>query len=142
MESNKETGAEEAQEKESPVSVYYLQNELFPELPSEDVMTSWVRAAAERPVNITIRFVDKEEGYELNSRYRHKDYATNVLTFDYQHEPVVEADIVICVPVLVEQAKEQQKTFLQHLCHLIVHGTLHAHGYDHITEEQANDGTP
>ena len=101
MESNKETEAEEAQEKESPVSVYYLQNELFPELPSEDVMTSWVRAAAERPVNITIRFVDKEEGYELNSRYRHKDYATNVLTFDYQHEPVVEADIVICVPVLV-----------------------------------------
>ena len=94
MESNKETEAEEAQEKESPVSVYYLQNELFPELPSEDVMTSWVRAAAERPVNITIRFVDKEEGYELNSRYRHKDYATNVLTFDYQHEPVVELSLI------------------------------------------------
>ena len=62
MESNNEAGAEEAQDKESPVSVYYLQNELFPELPSEDVMTSWVAAAAERPVNIKNRFVDKEEG--------------------------------------------------------------------------------
>ena len=88
--------------------------------------------------SIFILFIHAAFHQHDNSRYRHKDYATNVLTFDYQHEPVVEADIVICVPVLVEQAKEQQKTFLQHLCHLIVHGTLHAHGYDHITEEQAN----
>lgn len=120
------------------ISVDFQQQELFPELPAESVMASWVEAAAERDVEMTIRFVDRDEGYELNSTYRHKDYATNVLTFDYQHEPVVQADLVICVPVLVEQAKEQGKTFLAHLCHLIVHGTLHAHGYDHITDEEAN----
>lgn len=120
------------------VSVDFQQTELFPELPEESVMTSWVEAAAERDTEITIRFVDRNEGYELNSTYRHKNYATNVLTFDYQHEPVVQADLVICVPVLVEQAKEQGKTFLAHLCHLIVHGTLHAHGYDHMTDEEAN----
>lgn len=120
------------------ISVDFQQQELFPELPAESVMASWVEAAAERDIEMTIRFVDRDEGYELNSTYRHKDYATNVLTFDYQHEPVVQADLVICVPVLVEQAKEQGKTFLAHLCHLIVHGTLHAHGYDHITDEEAN----
>lgn len=120
------------------ISVDFQQQELFPELPAESVMASWVEAAAERDVEMTIRFVDRDEGYELNNTYRHKDYATNVLTFDYQHEPVVQADLVICVPVLVEQAKEQGKTFLAHLCHLIVHGTLHAHGYDHITDEEAN----
>lgn len=120
------------------ISVDFQQTDLFPELPAESVMASWVEAAAERDVEMTIRFVDKEEGFLLNKTYRHKDYATNVLTFDYQHKPVVQADLVICVPVLIEQAKEQGKTFLAHLCHLIVHGTLHAHGYDHITDEEAN----
>ena len=123
---------------EPRVSVEFQQRELFPELPDEKTMAAWVAAAAERDVEITIRFVDEAEGVDLNSRYRHKDYATNVLTFDYEHEPVVRADLAICVPVLVRQAREQGKTFLAHLCHLIVHGTLHAHGYDHVTQEQAD----
>ncbi len=125
------------EEKKIPVQIEFQQNELFPELPSESLMTSWVEAAAERPCELTVRFVDREEGYALNSQYRGKDYATNVLTFDYQHEPVVQADLVICVPVLAEQAREQKKDFLFHLCHLLVHGTLHAHGYDHIEEADA-----
>ena len=134
MESEEQEKAGQAPE----VQAESQQNELFPELPPESTMTRWVAAAAERPVERTIRFVDEDEGFERNSHYRHKDYATNVLTFDYQHEPVVQADLVICVPVLVRQAAEQGKTFLAHLCHLIVHGTLHAHGYDHMTDEQAN----
>ena len=119
------------------VNVFFQQNELFPELPGEPLMTSWVASASERDIELTIRFVDEEEGFQLNSQFRHKDYATNVLTFDYQHEPTVIADLAICVPVLHRQAEEQGKTFLSHLCHLIIHGTLHAHGYDHETEEQA-----
>ena len=124
-------------EKNLNANVFFQQNELFPELPEEALMTSWVVCASERDIELTIRFVDEEEGFQLNSQYRHKDYATNVLTFDYQHEPTVLADLAICVPVLHRQAEEQGKTFLSHLCHLIIHGTLHAHGYDHETEQQA-----
>ena len=95
------------------------------ELPCRAKMERWIRAALERDAAFTIRFVDEVEGRELNATYRHKDYATNVLTFDYAHEPRVEADIVICVPVLQRQAREQLKTFEAHLAHLIVHGVLH-----------------
>lgn len=107
------------------------------ELPCRAKMERWIRAALERDAAFTIRFVDEVEGRELNATYRHKDYATNVLTFDYAHEPRVEADIVICVSVLQRQARDQLKTFEAHLAHLIVHGVLHAHGYDHLNEEEA-----
>ena len=106
-------------------------------LPTRADMTQWVKAALEVPANICVRFVGEEEGYELNKTYRGKDYATNVLTFDYQHEPSAEADIVICTPVMVREAKEQHKSFRSHLAHLLVHSTLHAQGWDHGTDEEA-----
>ena len=78
-------------------------------LPHRSTMARWIRAALELDGEFTVRFVDEEEGRELNHQFRRKDYATNVLTFDYQREPVVMADIVICPAVLERQAAEQQK---------------------------------
>lgn len=106
-------------------------------LPPRAEMRKWVLAALSVPAQFCVRFVGQEEGYELNKTYRGKNYATNVLTFDYQHEPIAEADIVICTPVLEREAKEQNKTFRSHLAHLLVHSTLHAQGWDHETDEEA-----
>ena len=82
-----------------------------------------------------VRIVDADEGQALNREYRGKDYATNVLTFDYAIEPVVMADLVLCAPVVAREAKEQKKTLAAHYAHLLVHGTLHAQGWDHETGE-------
>ena len=100
-------------------------------------VTRWIRHALESPAEITVRIVDAEEGQTLNRDYRQKDYATNVLTFDYTMEPVVTADLVLCAPVVAQEAKEQGKTLEAHYAHLIVHGTLHAQGWDHDLEEDA-----
>jgi probable rRNA maturation factor len=97
----------------------------------------WVRAALEAPAQITVRIVDAEEGRTLNREFRHKDYATNVLTFDYQHQPLVVADLVLCAPVVEREAAEQRRTLEAHYAHLLVHGTLHAQGYDHEAEDEA-----
>ena len=97
----------------------------------------WVRAALERPGEITVRIVGAEEGQALNRDFRHKDYATNVLTFDYQHEPVVVADLILCAPVVAQEAKAQRMAIAAHYAHLLVHGTLHAQGYDHEDEADA-----
>ena len=78
-----------------------------------------------------MRIVGEEEGRTLNREYRHKDYATNVLTFDYVQEPAIEADLVLCAPVVEREAKEQKIDLVAHYAHLLVHGTLHAQGYDH-----------
>jgi probable rRNA maturation factor len=91
----------------------------------------WVRAALEGPGEITVRIVDADEGQALNRDFRSKDYATNVLTFDYQHEPVVVADLVLCAPVVAKEARELRVPLAEHYAHLLVHGTLHAQGYDH-----------
>ena len=96
----------------------------------------WIRAALERDGEITVRIVDAEEGRALNLEYRKKDYATNVLTFDYSQEPVVCADLVLCAPVIAKEARENGKTLQAHYAHLVVHGTLHAQGYDHETGER------
>jgi probable rRNA maturation factor len=80
---------------------------------------------------ITVRVVDSEEGRALNLQYRAKDYATNVLTFDYAISPVLCADLVLCAPVLAREAEEQGKDLRAHWVHLLVHGTLHAMGHDH-----------
>jgi probable rRNA maturation factor len=96
----------------------------------------WIRAALEAPAEITVRVVDADEGRELNQGYRRKDYATNVLTFDYQHAPVVVADLVLCAPVVEREAREQGLDLVAHYAHLLVHGSLHAQGYDH---EKARD---
>lgn len=95
----------------------------------------WIRHALATDGEITVRIVDAEEGQTLNRDYRKKDYATNVLTFDYTQEPVVTADLVLCAPVVTQEAKEQKKTLEAHYAHLIVHGTLHAQGWDHETSE-------
>ncbi|XAH24428.1 rRNA maturation RNase YbeY [Xylophilus sp. GW821-FHT01B05] len=96
----------------------------------------WIRHALEADGEITVRIVDAEEGQALNRDYRGKDYATNVLTFDYTQAPFVTADLVLCAPVIAREAKEQRKTLQAHYAHLLVHGTLHAQGWDHETGEE------
>ena len=96
----------------------------------------WVRAALEAPGEITVRIVGAEEGLALNRDYRQKDYATNVLTFDYTAEPVVTADLVLCAPVVEAEALAAGRDLAAHYAHLLVHGTLHAQGYDHEGEDQ------
>ena len=108
-------------------------------LPTRADMRAWMTAALSVPAAFCVRFVGEEEGRELNKTYRSKDYATNVLTFDYQHEPEAQADIVICTSVLVREAKEQDKSFREHLAHLLVHAALHAQGWDHETDEEAEE---
>ena len=98
-------------------------------------VTKWIRHALQTNGEITVRIVDAEEGQTLNREYRKKDYATNVLTFDYTQEPVVTADLVLCAPVVAQEAKEQKKTLQAHYAHLIVHGVLHAQGWDHETSQ-------
>jgi probable rRNA maturation factor len=93
----------------------------------------WVRHALERDGEITVRIVGTQEGQALNRDYRKKDYATNVLTFDYSQAPVVCADLVLCAPVVAQEAKDQNKTLQAHYAHLIVHAALHAQGWDHET---------
>jgi probable rRNA maturation factor len=88
---------------------------------------------------ITVRIVDTEEGQALNASYRKKDYATNVLTFNYMQAPHVAADLVLCAPVVAKEAKENKKTLAAHYAHLLVHGALHAQGFDHETSDADAD---
>ena len=91
----------------------------------------WIRRALAHEADITVRIVDALEAQDLNRSYRGKNYATNVLTFDYAMEPLVHADLVLCAPVIAREAQEQGKSLQAHYAHLIVHGTLHAQGWDH-----------
>lgn len=108
-------------------------------LPLRAQIRAWSRAALNadgmRGGQITIRFVDAEEGQALNREYRGKDYPTNVLSFPYETDPVVLGDLVICAPVVAREAAEQRKTLQAHYAHLVVHGLLHLQGYDHETGE-------
>jgi len=90
-------------------------------------------------VRLTLRLVGAAEGRRLNREFRGRDYATNVLTFEYGADPegTHHGDIVLCVPVLVREAREQRKPLLAHAAHLTVHGVLHALGFDHIGTDQA-----
>jgi probable rRNA maturation factor len=97
---------------------------------------AWVGIALAGAAEIAVRVVGEEEGRELNRQYRRKDYATNVLTFDYAREPMVMADLVLCAPVVQREAAEQGKSLRDHYAHLLVHGTLHAQGYDHEAGER------
>ena len=101
-------------------------------LPRHSV-TRWIRHALESDAEITVRIVGLEEGQALNRDYRQKEDATNVLTFDYSRAPLVTADLVLCAPVVSKEAEENKKTLHDHYAHLLVHGTLHAQGYDHET---------
>jgi probable rRNA maturation factor len=92
----------------------------------------WIGAALDgAAAQITVRIVDEAEGRTLNREFRRKDYPTNVLTFDYEREPAVVADLVLCAPVVAREAREQAKTLQAHYAHLLIHGTLHALGFDH-----------
>jgi len=102
-------------------------------LPSRPLVRRWVRASCERSAQVTVRFVDGDEGRALNAAYRSKDYATNVLSFPYETEPVVMGDLAICLPVVLKEAAAQGKMPTAHFAHLIVHGMLHLQGYDHET---------
>jgi probable rRNA maturation factor len=113
-------------------------------LPKADQL-AWIAAAIDtaqiQTASLALRWVGPQEAQTLNRSYRGKDYATNVLTFEYAHAPVLHADIVICVDVLIAEALgasavlpwsgRQAKSLRQHAAHLIVHGVLHAQGYDH-----------
>ncbi|MEY4726621.1 MAG: Endoribonuclease YbeY [Pseudomonadota bacterium] len=95
-----------------------------------------IRSALAHDAEITVRIVDAQEGQSLNRSYRNKDYATNVLTFDYMQAPRVMADLVLCAPVVAREAKEQGKSLQAHYAHLLIHGALHAQGYDHETSDK------
>jgi probable rRNA maturation factor len=103
----------------------------------------WVQAALFAPAELTLRFVNAAEGQALNRDYREKDYATNVLTFAYNEgEDIADdaptcADIILCTDVLEREAAEQGKSVEEHTAHLVVHGVLHAQGYDHMDDEEA-----
>ena len=100
---------------------------------SRHSVARWIRHALECDAEITVRIVGSDEGQALNRDYRKKDYATNVLTFDYTRAPLVTADLVLCAPVIAKEAKDNKKPLRDHYAHLMVHGTLHAQGYDHET---------
>ncbi len=106
--------------------------ETFADLPPRGTLRRWIKRALDCDAVLTLRFVGAREGRRLNRAFRGKDHATNVLTFDYARPPKVEADIVICVPVVRREAREQRKSLRAHLAHMVVHGTLHAQGYDHL----------
>jgi probable rRNA maturation factor len=97
----------------------------------------WIRAALERPAEITVRVVGAAEGRRLNREFRAIDHATNVLTFDYVHEPIVSADLILCAPVIAREAKAARRDLAAHYAHMLVHGSLHAQGWDHLEEDEA-----
>ncbi len=105
-------------------------------LPSRSQLRQWARAALAGGGQVTIRYVDADEGQSLNRDYRGKDYATNVLSFVYESEPQTVGDLVVCAPVVAREAAAQGKPVEAHHAHLIVHGMLHLQGYDHETGEE------
>jgi len=117
------------------LTVQYASN--APDLPTQAEFRKWARSALNVDAEITLRLVDEAEGHSLNHDYRGKDYATNVLTFALAEEPHLMGDIVLCVPVVLREAGEQNKTPDAHFAHLTVHGILHLRGYDHENEAQA-----
>ena len=103
---------------------------------SATLIKKWVRSAIHCGGLLTLRFVNASEGKKLNLAFRKKDYATNVLTFPYEHsKDILLADIVFCLPVMQKEAKEQTKPLKTHLAHLVIHGCLHAQAYDHANQK-------
>lgn len=119
-----------------------LEDERHQDVLDEEKVECWIQAALEADVTsaeITVRVVDEKEGLALNNQYRGRAYATNVLTFDYAHAPAVMADLIICAPVVEREAKELEKTLEAHYAHLLVHGMLHAQGWDHEEDAEAEE---
>jgi probable rRNA maturation factor len=111
--------------------------ERFRSIPSRSTLARWVRAVLERGARITLVLADTRTARRLNRTYRGRDYATNVLTFGYQQAPVVFADVVVCVAVARTEAAREGKSLRAHLAHLVIHGVLHAQGYDHVRRADA-----
>ena len=111
--------------------------------PVREDVKRWVRTALDPDVvtraDITVRFVEAAEGRALNLEYRGRDYATNVLSFPYEHGGHLAGDLVVCQQVLADEARSQGKSFADHAAHLIVHGTLHLQGWDHETSDADAD---
>ena len=123
------------------LSVQYPDPRLKENLP-RPLLRKAIQAALFAPAELTLRFVDAEEGQTLNRDYRGKVYATNVLTFAYTEDEdaeVTQADIIFCTDVLLSEAQQQKKSVEEHAVHLVVHGVLHAQGYDHETDEEAEE---
>jgi probable rRNA maturation factor len=130
-----------SQKNKLSLSVQFADKSLAEQLPRASIRR-WVQAALFAPAELTIRFVDQAEGQTLNREYRGKDYATNVLTFAYtEDEPDADtqADIVLCSDVLIREANDLSIPVLQHAAHLVVHGVLHAQGYDHEDDADAQE---
>ncbi len=116
-------------------------------LPERAQVRRWALAAHRGPDvdgEVTIRYVDEKEGRTLNRDFRGKDYATNVLTFEHESSPFqpetvknYSADIVICAPVIAREAREQKKSVAAHHGHMVLHGMLHAQGFDHENDTEA-----
>jgi len=119
-----------------PLSLQFADKRHKDTLPRHKV-ARWIKAALDTDAEIAVRLVDAEEGQALNRDFRKKDYATNVLTFDYAQEPVVMADLIICAPVIEQESIEQGKSLEAHYAHMLVHGTLHAQGWDHMKKKEA-----
>lgn len=117
------------------LSVQYVCNKAG--LPLRADFVRWARAALVGGGEIAIRLVEDDEGQALNKEYRGKDYATNVLSFPYDHEPIVSGDLVICPSVVAREAAEQNKPLAAHYAHLVVHGMLHLQGWDHENDADA-----
>ncbi|WMJ10069.1 rRNA maturation RNase YbeY [Nitrosomonas sp. sh817] len=107
------------------------------EAPARPQFRRWVKAALQCDAEVVLRLVDEAEGRDLNRQFRGKDYATNVLTFVYDDTQPLAGDIVLCVPVVRQEARQQHKDLTAHFAHLTVHGVLHLQGYDHIAEAEA-----
>ncbi len=106
-------------------------------VPLRNEFVRWARAALQGGGQVTIRLVDPDEGQSLNHEYRGKDYATNVLSFPYETEPLVMGDMVICPTVVAREAAEQGKSLEAHYAHMTVHGMLHLQGWDHEEDDEA-----
>ncbi|HSG50830.1 MAG TPA: rRNA maturation RNase YbeY [Rheinheimera sp.] len=114
------------------------------DLPSTEQFQQWLDAAIlpfQAEAEVTIRLVDNAESQQLNLTYRGKDYPTNVLSFPFQCPPGVElpllGDLVICAPVVAKEAAEQNKPLYAHWAHMVIHGSLHLLGFDHINDDDA-----
>ena len=108
------------------------------DLPARSLLRRWAAAALTQDAVVTLRFVDSAEGASLNRRYRRKTGPTNVLSFVYDDRPgTVHGDVVLCLPLLRQEAAEQGKTLAAHCAHLVIHGMLHLQGYDHLRADDA-----
>jgi probable rRNA maturation factor len=129
--------------KKTPTSTITIQRaSRLTNIPNDRAIRKWISAAINtltKPAELTLRIVNAAEARNLNSAFRGKDYATNVLTFVYS-EPkskTLQGDIVLCAQVLAREAREQGKPINAHYAHLIVHGVLHLAGFDHEIEKDA-----